>query len=73
MYYAPNDSLIIGVRYDDFNLNGQTGEEWDANRKKQFDYLFELMENIENDGKNKLSALVTCIKYDEYSVKIVKK
>ncbi len=73
MYYAPNDALIIGVRYDDFNLNGQTGEEWDANRKKQFDYLFELMENIENDGKNKLSALVTCIKYDEYSVKIVKK
>lgn len=73
MYFAPNNALIIGVRYDDFNLNGQTDEEWDANRNKQFYYLFELMENIENDGKNKFSAPVICIKYDEYSVKIVKK
>lgn len=67
MYCAPNDSLIIGVRYDDFNLNGQTDEEWDINRQKQFDYLFEVMKNLENDSTNKVNTLVICIKYDEYS------
>lgn len=69
MYYAPNNSLIIGVRYDDFNLNGQTDEEWDANRQKQFDYLFEVMDNLEYDSNNKVDIPVICIRYDEYSIK----
>ena len=68
MYCAPNNALIIGVRYDDFNLNGQTDEEWDANRRKQLDYLFGLMENLENDSNNKVNIPVVCIKYDEYSI-----
>ncbi len=69
IYYAPNNSLIIGVRYDDFNLNGQTDEKWDINRKKQFDYLFKSIEDLCKNSKDKLNVPVICMRYDEYSIK----
>ena len=67
-FMVPNDSLVIGMRYDEFNLNNASEEAWDEKHDKQIDYLSNIFEKIINAAKEKLKIACYVIKYDEFSV-----
>lgn len=70
-YYVPNQSIIIGFRYDEFNLNGLSDEEWDNLHDKQLVYLSEFLSKMlkQINNNNKLNLPIQVIKYNEYSIK----
>lgn len=68
-FLAPNNALVIGIRYDEFNTNGMTDKEWDCNYNKQLEELFGMMNNIELVANSKLNIPVRVIQYNEFSIK----
>ena len=65
--YSVNDGVVvIGIRYDEFNLNGNSDQEWDNVHNEQINYLNEIIEEIEKMFKDKVKVL----KYNQYSVYI---
>lgn len=68
-FFALNGSLVIGVHYDEFNYNGQTDAEWSERYEKQKELLFTIMEELEQNIKDKLKVACSVIKYDDYSIK----
>lgn len=68
-FMCKNGSLVIGVRYDEFNLNGKTDDEWDMNHDKQEQLLFQETLNLEYEISQKLNIPVKIIKYDDFSIK----
>ena len=67
-FIAPNNALVIGVRYDDFNLNGQSEKEWNENYEKQQEYLNRIINELENEIKKRLNIACRVIKYNEFSI-----
>ena len=72
LYYAPNNGLILGIRYDEFNLGGMNEEEWFLNRINQKEYIKKVIIQIENEVENKLNIPCKIIEYDQYSVELNK-
>ena len=68
-YYAPNNAVVIGIRYDEFNLNGLSDQEWDKLHEKQLDHLLDIISNLENNEILKSNLPLITIIYNEYSVK----
>ena len=67
-FAAPNNALVIGVRYDDFNLNGLTDEKWKDLYFKQIDFLTKLVKNMEKQFNETIDIPVKIIKYTDFSV-----
>ena len=72
LYYAPNNGLVLGIRYDEFNLGGMNEEEWFLNRINQKEYIKKVIIQIENEVENKLNIPCKIIEYDQYSVELNK-
>jgi len=68
-FYAPRNSLIIGFRYDEYNGEGMTDDEWDSNHEKQIQDKFHQKILLENLVVNYEIMPVSIIEYDIYSVK----
>ena len=68
-FFARNDALVIGFRYDEFNDVGMDDETFDINYENQQKYYKSLNKQLENELKNKLQIPVTVIEYDENSIK----
>lgn len=68
-YYVPNQSIVIGFRYDEFNLNNLSDEQWDNLHDKQLLYLSEFLLKMSKEISSKVNIPVQVIKYNEYSVK----
>lgn len=68
-FFARNDALVIGFRYDEFNDEGMDDETFDINYENQQKYYKSLNKQLENELKNKLQIPVTIIEYDENSIK----
>ena len=68
-FHAQSNSLVIGFRYDEFNLNDMTEEKWAQNNNKQREFLWNFNNQLEMDLKQKLNIPVSVIEYDEYSIK----
>ncbi len=68
-FYAPMNSLIIGFRYDEFNSDGMTDEEWDINHEKQIQDRFHQIIMLENEIENYKIMPISIIEYDMFSVK----
>jgi hypothetical protein len=68
-FYVSNNSLVIGVRYDQFNLNGMSDKEWDDLYQKQTFNLIDVIGKIEKNENDKLKVPVNIIVYDDYSIK----
>ena len=67
-YMADDESLILGFRYDEFNLNGMTDDVWDANNDKQWAILEQINPQMEQLLSSKTGMPVKVIQYDEYSI-----
>lgn len=68
-FFAPNNSLVLGFRYDEFNTQGKTDEQWDDNYNKQLEYINNIMNEAEDKLSKKLGIPVVIIKYDQFSIK----
>ncbi len=69
---APSKALVIGVRYDEFNLNGMSDIDWDLNYQEQTKILNKIIESLESNIKNNLNIDCKIIKYNRYSVFVCK-
>lgn len=67
-FMVPNNSLVIGIRFDEFNLNGKSDSEWDSNHDLQLDYISEITAQISALAENRLKIQCFIIKYNEFSV-----
>ncbi len=63
-FIANDGDVVIGVRYDEFNLNGYRDIEWNDIHDKQLDNLYKIMETIQQSSLMNVKV----IKYDKYSV-----
>ncbi|MBR2712820.1 MAG: hypothetical protein IKE73_03835 [Bacilli bacterium] len=67
-YMLPANSLVIGFRYDEFNNDGMSDNEWDINHDKQdnkkLDFFREI--NIKNDKFK--DVLVRFLEYNDFSI-----
>ena len=68
-FMAPNGTLIIGLRYDEFNEKGMNPDEWDDNHDKQVIDLFRVMLDLEQHLDNAINSECKVIQYNEYSIK----
>ena len=67
-FFAQSDAIVIGFRYDEFNLNGLEDEEWKDNHLNQLENLNEVVKEMidgcEEDIKEKIRILI----YTQFSV-----
>jgi len=68
-FFAPNNALVIGIRYDEFNYNGMTDSEWDINYNNQLVFLEDVVTNLSKDIKKNFDDNTMVIKYDDFSIK----
>ena len=70
-YMARNDAIVIGFRYDEWNMDGLSDEEWDElDYKRKFDFLPDLFQNILQEAlEKKIEVPVQIIKYNDFSIR----
>lgn len=68
-FMAPNNAVVVGFRYDEFNLNGLDDNNWNELHNKQLLYLRELDNKMSVNMDNVLQVPVAILKYNEFSVK----
>ena len=67
-FSAEDDAVVIGIRYDEFNLNGMNDDKWDNNFVEQQKLLFKMSTILKYEFDEKLKNPVAIIKYNEYSI-----
>ena len=70
-YFALNNSLVLGIRYDEFNIGTMTEDEWFFNRIKQKELIETLIQNLETKISNDLKIPCKVIEYDNFSVNLL--
>ena len=68
-FFAQNDALVIGFRYDSFNDNGIDEDAFADNYEKQREFCLSLNKQLEIQLQNRLQIPVKVIEYDENSIK----
>lgn len=68
-FFAPNNALVLGFRYDKFNDNGMDEDIFVDNYEKQRGFCLKLNEQLEIELQNRLPVPVKVIEYDENSIK----
>ena len=68
-FWAKNNSLVIGIRYDEFTDNGLSDDEWDILHEKQIEFLNKLIDKMIVEYNKKLKIPVSIIRYNEFSVR----
>lgn len=66
-YKAPNNALILGIRYDELALTTNTNEEWNLIHEKQIQTIKELITRIKLNEKTKLDIPLVIFQYNDYS------
>lgn len=67
-FFSSNDSIVVGMRYDEYAESGLDDEEWDELHEKQLDFLQELEKKMKLELKDKLDNPISIIQYNEFSV-----
>lgn len=67
-YMARNDSIVIGIRYDDYYSYNMSDQEWGELRKKQLDFLKTKIRTIIEEQKSKVENPIAIIQYNDYSI-----
>lgn len=67
-FISSNNSIVIGMRYDEFENNGLDDEKWDELHEKQLDFWDELKERMELELKMKINKHISIIRYDDFSI-----
>lgn len=76
LFYGPENSkhlceskdIVIGIRYNEFDENGMTDEEYQENFIAQLRLVAQLSTVLEIGGENELGSKVRCIQYNELSI-----
>lgn len=68
-FMAPNNAVVIGFRYDEFNLNGLDDNNWNELHNKQLLYLRDLDNKMSVNMDSALQVPVAILKYNEFSIK----
>lgn len=68
-FMAPNDAIVLGIRYNEFAENGLSDKEWDELHDKQLSYLVELIKKMIEELKEKLQNPIAILKYTEFSIR----
>lgn len=71
-FMAPSDSLVIGMRYDEFAEDNLTDEKWKERCRNQRITLYKIFDELEAKLSDKLEITVQIIKYNDYSVESFK-
>ena len=66
-FMAPNDSIIIGFRYNEFYNEGLEESAWEELHKNQMQYAQDVASEIVENSKKAMSNDVMFIRYDEFS------
>ena len=67
-FSAENKAVVIGVRYDEFNLNNMSDKEWGNNYEQQQLWLQLMLAKLNVKSEEILQNSVAIIKYNEYSI-----
>ena len=67
-YLASSDDLVLGIRYNEFEENNLTDDEWFDNSIAQNEKLKEICEALEQVLSSELNVNVKCIRYDEFNI-----
>ena len=76
IFYGPENNkhlceskdIVIGIRYNEFDDNGMTDEEFQENFIAQLRLIAQLSTVLEIGGENELGSKVRCIQYNELSI-----
>lgn len=76
IFYGPENSkhlceskdIVIGIRYNEFDENGMSDEEYQENFIAQLRLVAQLSTVLEIGGENELGSKVRCIQYNELSI-----
>lgn len=69
-FFRPNNSLIIGVRYDNYyRKKDENDEEWEERRLSQIRFIDDLSAFVQSRINKEFALPVCIIKYNDYSIK----
>ncbi len=68
-FMAPMNSLVIGLRYDEFYEGNLSDDEWDSNHEKQRVEVAKMMAQLNEELSSKISIPIKVIQYNEFSIK----
>lgn len=68
-FSAPNNAVVVGFRYDEFDMRGLRDEEWQDIYDKQTYFLYSLLKRMNEELKTKLEVPVTVIQYNDFSIR----
>lgn len=67
-FFAPNNSVVIGLNIDLFADNGLNDNEWKENYFNQMEFISKFQNQMSVELKSKLDIPVTIIRYDKHSI-----
>lgn len=67
-FFARNDSIVIGVRYDEFADTELSDKEWERLNYMQSDFLYSLIKKMNGYFKGRTEVPIYILKYDDMSV-----
>ncbi len=65
---AKNNSLVIGMRYDEFYEDGLDDESWELLNNERVSYLYTFFNNMIQNIKSEFDIPITILQYNEFSV-----
>lgn len=76
VFYGPENGkhlcdstdVVLGIRYNEFDTNGMTDEEFQKNFLEQLSLIAKISTLIEIASPNELGSSVKCIQYNELSI-----
>ena len=67
-YMAPNDALVLGLRYDEFDYNGMDDETWGKYHDEQYKFFPMVLSEIVENNQEKFDIPIEVLFYNDYSV-----
>ena len=67
-FFAKNNSIIIGMAYDEFGEDGLEDSEWDKQHDKQKIFIYNLINEMNRDLEEKVDLPIKVIRYNEFSI-----
>ena len=68
-YMVQNGTLVIGFRYDTFNLNGMNDNEWNSNHNEKISEIFSITEVYSFMLNASLGIPCKILEYNDFNVK----
>ena len=66
-YMAENGSLVVGMRYDEFNPGEMSDDEWDNNHELQVNDVYRKLLSLEQELNKKLDIACQVIQYNDFN------